>query len=102
MTVWNELRGPGAPRPAADAFPLPQYRHARAALGESPETRAIATALETTAATNPRAGIPVPGTAVHILRANRYGDYPPVRLYYCIVGAAVHFLWIEHFDEMEA
>jgi hypothetical protein len=101
MTTWADLRGPDERRPPAAAFPLPGYRHARAALGDSPEIQAIATALENAATADPRAGVLISGTAVRVLRAKRYGPYPPTRLYYCVAETVVHLLWIEHFDEME-
>jgi hypothetical protein len=86
---------------SAPSFTLPQYRRSRAALGDAPEIQAIAAALEAAALHHPHSGLPVPGTAVHILRANRTADSPPVRLYYCVAGAGVHFLWVEEYDEME-
>ncbi len=101
MTAWAEPRPSAAGPLPAQAITLLQYRRARAALGDAPETAAIAAALEATATQHPHSGIAVPGTAVRILRANRYGGYPPMRLYYCVAPAAVHFLWIEHYDEME-
>lgn len=80
---------------------LPIYRRSRAALGDDPRIEAIVAALEAAARQRPLSGIGVPGTAVRILRANRYADSPPVRLYYCVAGTAVYFLWIEQYDEME-
>ena len=82
-------------------FPLPRYRGSRTALGDTPEIQQVADALEASAARRPNAGIAVPGTVVRVLRARRYGEFPALRLYYCVGGAMVYLLWIEHWDEME-
>ena len=101
MTIESHVRPPEERRPPLRLIALPQYRDFRAALGDAPQTEAIAAAIEACAAAHPLAGQAVPGTVVRILRANRYGGYPPLRLYYSIAGAAVHLLRIEHYDEME-
>ena len=94
------------PRPdvqsfSAPDFTLPQYRQSRAALGDAPQIETIVAALESAATQRPHSGFAIPGTAVRVLRANRYADSPPIRLYYCVTGPGVHFLWIEQYDEME-
>lgn len=78
-----------------------RYRYSRSLLGDAPEIQRIAGALETSAFERPHAGMTVPGTIVRIVHATRYGRFPALRLYYSLAGPAVHFLWIEHYDEME-
>jgi hypothetical protein len=77
------------------------YRRSRAALGDTPQTERVAAALESLAASRPYAVPPFPGTIVRVLRARPYGDFPALRLYYSVDDAAIRFLWIEHYDEME-
>jgi hypothetical protein len=91
----NERRGSEQILPAAG------YQRARAALGDHAQTEHIARSLETRAASHPDATPALPGTIVRILRARRYGDFPPLRLYYSVDEMAIRFLWIEHYDEME-
>ncbi len=79
-----------------------RYNRSRGALGDAPETRRIADALEAAVAERPDAGLVIPGTIVRVLRARRYGDFPALRLYYSVAEGVVHLLWIEHYDEMEA
>lgn len=86
---------------SAQSITLPLYRRSRAALGDAPEVRTVVAALETAAARRPHANPVVPGTIVHVVRAGRYGQFPALRLYYSVAGAAVHLLWIERYDEME-
>lgn len=97
-TAGEGTRGRRAPLQLAR---LPQYEHCRAALDDTPEVKAIVAALEAAAAERPYAGYAAPGAVVRILRAHRYGNYPPVRLFYTIAETVVHLLWIEHFDELE-
>ena len=80
---------------------LARYRYSRSLLGDVPEIQRIAAALEASAFQRPHDGMTIPGTIVRILHATRYGRFPSLRLYYCVAGTAVHFLWIEHYDEME-
>jgi len=77
------------------------YQRSRAALDDAPQTERVAAALESLAAARPFAVAAVPGTIVRVLRARRYEDFPALRLYYSVDDAAVRFLWIEHYDEME-
>lgn len=80
----------------------PGYVHSRAALGRVPHVERVAEALESLAATRPDDVEPVPGTIVRVIRANRYGDFPALRLYYSVDDVAVRLLRIEEWDEMEA
>jgi hypothetical protein len=80
---------------------IARYRYSRSLLGDAPEVQRIVGALETSAFQRPHAGTTIPGTIVRVLHATRYGRFPALRLYYCVAGTAVHFLWIEHYDEME-
>jgi hypothetical protein len=96
------LRGPEVERITSLRMEtLARYRYSRTLLGDAPEIQRVVGALETSAFQRPHAVTTVPGTIVRILRATRYGRFPALRLYYCVAGTAVHFLWIEHYDEME-
>jgi hypothetical protein len=95
----------GIPPGRGTALPvvaISRYQRARAALGDTPETRRIADALEASVAERPDAGVVIPGTIVRVLHSRRYGAFPALRLYYSVAEGAVHLLWIEHYDEMEA
>ena len=82
-------------------LPAPGYQRSRAALGDNAQTEHVARSLESRAASHPDAEPALPGTIVRILRARRYGDFPPLRLFYSVDEMAIRFLWIEHYDEME-
>ena len=81
--------------------PADCYAPSRAALARIPKADQVATALERQAATHPCAVPPFPGTIVRLLRTHRYADFPALRLFYSVDEAAVRFLWIEEWDEME-
>ena len=81
--------------------PAPGYQRSRAALGDSARTAGIVAALELSAASRPYAEEPFPGTLVRVLHAQRYSDFPAVRLFYSVDDAAIRLLRIEHYDEME-
>jgi hypothetical protein len=53
-------------------------------------------------AARPHAVLALAGTIVRVLRARRYSDLPALRLYYSVDDEVIRFLWIEHYDEMEA
>ena len=103
MTAGAEVpRGPGIEHTLSlRTVTVSIYQRARTALGDAPEVRTVVDALETAAARRPNANPIVPGTIVHVIRAGRYGQFPALRLYYSVAGAAVHLLWIERYDEME-
>ena len=82
-------------------LPAPDYKRSRAALGDNARTAGIAAALERSAAARPYATDTVPGTIVRVLYAQRYGEFPGVRLFYCVGEAAIWLLRIECYDEME-
>ncbi len=103
MRIGIEVpRGPEAERiTSLHMEAMARYRYSRSLLGDAPEIQRIAAALETSALHHPYAVRTIPGTRVRVLHATRYGRFPALRLYYCVAGTAVHFLWIEHYDEME-
>lgn len=82
-------------------LPAPGYHHSRAALGDCERTAGIAAALERSAASRPYSNDTYPGTIVRVVRAQRYGDFPAVRLFYSVGDTAIWLLRIECYDEME-
>ena len=82
-------------------LPAPGYQRSRAALGDHARTAGIVAALEFSAASRPYAEETLPGTIVRVLHAQRYGDFPAVRLFYSVDDTAIRLLRIEHYDEME-
>jgi hypothetical protein len=79
----------------------PDYPDSRAALRNTPETERVASALEALVAARPYAVPVIGGTIVRILRAQAHGEYPALRLYYAVDEAAVRFLRIEEYEEIE-
>ena len=83
------------------ALPAPGYQRSRLALGDNARTAGIVAALELSAASRPYAEDPLPGTIVRVLHAQRYGEFPAVRLFYSVDDTAIRLLRIEQYDEME-
>lgn len=100
MTAGEVTRGRGCAGPR-QVIACAHYHHSRVTLGNTPQTDRVADALESQATTRPYATPPVPGTIVRVLRARRYGEFPPLRLFYSVDEAAVRLLWIEEYDELE-
>ena len=96
--VPHRLEERGGSRPI---LPADGYQRSRAALGNSRPTAGIVAALESSAASHPYATPALPGTIVRVLSAHRYGDYPPLQVFYSVDETAIRFLRIEHYDEME-
>lgn len=76
------------------------YMESLAKLEDSQENVSVLAALLLRAANYPEMTPTLPDSEIRILKARRYGPYPPLRLFYWLDEEAVHLLYVEHYDEL--